>query len=134
MGDGQDAMQMKGEKIEMSAMDRTILIEKAERIVNQDRNVRYGGPEESFTTIARFWSVFLGVEISPLQVAGCMILLKLARLKKTPTHEDSVVDGIGYFACMADFLREPPAGASKLKDLIEEYCDKNPITEVGDGK
>lgn len=85
----------------MSAMDRTILIEKAERIVNQDRNAR------------------------PLQVAGCMILLKLARLKKTPTHEDSVVDGIEYFACMADFLREPPSGSqeqeSKLKDLIEEY-------------
>lgn len=109
----------------MSAMDRTILIEKAERIVNQDRNTRYGGPEESFTTIAKFWSVFLGVEVSPLQVAGCMILLKLARLKKTPTHEDSVVDGIGYFACMADFLRELPLGnqeqESKLKDLIEEY-------------
>lgn len=123
----------------MSAMDRTILIEKAERIVNQDRNARYGGPEESFTTIAKFWSVFLGVEVSPLQVAGCMILLKLARLKKTPTHEDSVVDGIGYFACMADFLREPPSAedleqGSKLKDLIEEYYDKNPITEVGDGK
>ena len=110
----------------MSAMDRTILIEKAERIVNQDRNTRYGGPEESFTTIAKFWSVFLGTEISPLQVAGCMILLKLARLKKTPTHEDSVVDGIGYFACMADFLREPSSVVdseqeSKLKDLIEEY-------------
>lgn len=105
----------------MSAMDRTILIEKAERIVNQDRNARYGGPEESFTTIAKFWSVFLGVEVSPLQVAGCMILLKLARLKKTPTHEDSVVDGIGYFACMADFLREPQEKESKLNDLIEEY-------------
>lgn len=109
----------------MSAMDRTILIEKAERIVNQDRNTRYGGPEESFSTIAKFWSVFLGTEISPLQVAGCMILLKLARLKKTPTHEDSVVDGIGYFACMADFLRESSSGSqeqeSKLKDLIEEY-------------
>lgn len=110
----------------MSAMDRTILIEKAERIVNQDRNARYGGPEESFTTIAKLWSTFLGVEVSPLQVAGCMILLKLARLKKTPTHEDSVVDGIGYFACMADFLREPPSVVdseqeSKLKDLIEEY-------------
>lgn len=123
----------------MSAMDRTILIEKAERIVNQDRNTRYGGPEESFTTIAKFWSVFLGVEISPLQVVGCMILLKLARLKKTPTHEDSVVDGIGYFACMADFLREPPSmvdseNASKLKDLVKEYYDKNTRTEVGDGK
>lgn len=108
----------------MSAMDRTILIEKAERIVNQDRNTRYGGPEESFTTIAKFWSVFLGVEISPLQVAGCMILLKLARLKKTPTHEDSVVDGIGYFACMADFLREPSSGVDleqEFKNLIEEY-------------
>lgn len=108
----------------MSAMDRTILIEKAERIVNQDRNTRYGGPEESFTTIAKFWSVFLGVEVSPLQVAGCMILLKLARLKKTPTHEDSVVDGIGYFACMADFLREPSSGVDleqEFKDLIEEY-------------
>lgn len=108
----------------MSAMDRTILIEKAERIVNQDRNTRYGGPEESFTTIAKFWSVFLGVEVSPLQVAGCMILLKLARLKKTPTHEDSIVDGIGYFACMADFLREPPSGVDleqEFKNLIEEY-------------
>lgn len=106
----------------MSAMDRTILIEKAERIVNQDRNTRYGGPEESFTTIAKFWSVFLGVEVSPLQVAGCMVLLKLARLKKTPIHEDSIVDGIGYFACMADFLREPQEGAQvKAEDLVEKY-------------
>lgn len=61
-----------------------------------------GENQQSYGDIAKLWSIVLDKEITPGQVAQCMILLKLARLMKSPKHTDSIVDIAGYAACLAE--------------------------------
>ena len=44
----------------------------------------------------------LGVDISPAQVALCMIDVKLARLAHDPAHADSAIDVAGYAALLRE--------------------------------
>lgn len=71
------------------------LFRQAEAIV---RGSRGGYPEDVFTTIARFWGTYLGIEIHPRDVAAMMILLKLARLNPDidKYNPDCAVDIMGY--------------------------------------
>ena len=47
----------------------------------------YGSILDNHTRIARLWSVLLKIEVTPEQVALCMIAVKQARLMETPDHE-----------------------------------------------
>ncbi|WP_311348264.1 DUF6378 domain-containing protein [Corynebacterium durum] len=68
--------------------------------VLNDRRKAYGRADESFGRIAILWSDVLGYQVTPQQVASCMIMLKVARLlapAKDGSHDaDSVVDIQGY--------------------------------------
>ena len=66
------------------------------------RGEEYGDTLPLFTDIARRWSVALGFDISPAQVAICLIDLKLARLSQNPIHADSIRDIAGYAAILAE--------------------------------
>jgi hypothetical protein len=66
------------------------------------RNAAYDDPGKSLSVIAARWSLTLGQEITPAQVALCMIDLKLARHKHNSTHRDSVIDVIGYAALLSE--------------------------------
>ena len=70
--------------------------ERARKIVQGDRQRAYGSPERSQERIAALWGAYLGVPVKSTDVCNMMCLLKLARLKNTPDHEDSKVDLIGY--------------------------------------
>lgn len=70
-----------------------------------DRRRRYGRATELFDAIAQRWSVTLGVEVTPAQVALCMIDVKLARLGHDPCNSDSTVDVAGYAACLHEIAR-----------------------------
>ena len=70
--------------------------------VLEERRDDYGDPAEQFRSIADRWSITLGTPITPVQVALCMIDLKLARLAYDPGHVDSVVDVIGYAALLRE--------------------------------
>lgn len=82
-------------------MTRRECLETAEHMVNGDREHDYGTPEDNFKTIAGLWSVYLGKEISSLDVAMLMALMKIARIK-AGTKPDSFVDLAGYAACGAE--------------------------------
>tara|TARA_Y100000114_G_scaffold28576_1_gene24357 strand:+ start:709 stop:1020 length:312 start_codon:yes stop_codon:yes gene_type:complete len=60
------------------------------------RNKNYGAPYSNHVDIAQIWSVLLGKDIGPEQVAMCMVAVKLSRLIHEPTHDDSWADIIGY--------------------------------------
>lgn len=87
---------------------RASVLNEANRIVNGERANTYGGPEDSFKTIAGLWEAYLTkpgktfVTISPSDVAIMLALLKVARLKNSPNHRDSWVDLAGYAACGAE--------------------------------
>ena len=76
-------------------MSARAVLDDAARVL-LDRATSYGPPASSFAAIAARWSITLGQPVTPQQVALCMIDLKLARLAHHPTHNDSVVDVIGY--------------------------------------
>lgn len=74
------------------------ILEEAHRLTHGERDKNYGTPYINHLRIAKMWSVVLGVEITPSQVALCMATVKIARLVETPDHLDSFVDGAAYIS------------------------------------
>lgn len=96
----------KGEE-KMPTTRKTIL-EAAEKCVCNDRQDQYGKPEDSFGAIADLWTAYLDVgrEITPVDVAQMMILLKVGRAKENPKHQDNWVDMAGYAACAGEIAAD----------------------------
>tara|TARA_R100001198_G_C5169567_1_gene171016 strand:- start:58 stop:324 length:267 start_codon:yes stop_codon:yes gene_type:complete len=76
-------------------MDKLQLLQKTADIIKQ-RGKDYGSILDNHTRISRLWSVLLDTNVTPEQVALCMIAVKQARLMETPDHVDSVQDILGY--------------------------------------
>lgn len=68
-------------------------------IVNGQREKSYGSPEDNFKMIAYLWSDYLEADISAVDVAMMMALLKIARISTGTFKEDSFIDLAGYAAC-----------------------------------
>ena len=85
-------------------MNGAMLLHHAAGVV-EHREQMYGPAAEGFEAIAARWSLVLGIEVSPAQVALCLIDLKLARLTRDPSHLDSIVDVAGYAACLREGTR-----------------------------
>lgn len=56
----------------------------------------YGDAVDTHTRIAQAWSAILDHQVSALDVALCMISLKLVRASCAPDHMDSYADIAGY--------------------------------------
>ena len=85
-------------------MNGAMLLQHAAGVIEHRERI-YGPPEESFAAIAARWSLVLGIDVSPAQVALCLIDLKMARLTRDPSHLDSIVDVAGYAACLREVTR-----------------------------
>jgi len=79
-------------------MTRDEFLSEAGRLINHDRNKDYGDAQRNFTDIADIWSVILNRQVTTKEVALCMIGVKMARLSKSPDHDDSWIDICGYSA------------------------------------
>ena len=88
----------------MKPIDPTLATE-AVAVVTGPRQAAYAHPRVNFQRIADLWSIVLDVDITPEQVALCMIQVKIAREMNRHTR-DNIVDLIGYSltldACMED--------------------------------
>jgi hypothetical protein len=67
-----------------------------------DRGRVYGDAAANMAKTAQLWSLVLGVDVTPVQCALCLIQLKVARLLVTPDHSDSAVDIAGYAAVLCE--------------------------------
>jgi hypothetical protein len=85
-------------------MNGAMLLQHAAGVIEHRERI-YGPPAESFDAISARWSLVLGIDVTPAQVALCLINLKLARLTRDPTHLDSIVDVAGYAACLREVTR-----------------------------
>ena len=87
---------------------RKTILEAAEACVCRDRQDTHGKPEDSFGEIADLWTAYLdiGREITPVDVAQMMILLKIARAKGNPKHADNWIDMAGYAACAGEIAAD----------------------------
>lgn len=83
-------------------MKRENVLNKAKECVCGQRELDYGTPENNFGMIAKLWSEYIGTEITAVDVAVMMILLKTARIKNGGGSGDSFVDIAGYAACAAE--------------------------------
>ena len=75
-------------------MKEKSVCEEAIRVV-KDREPLYGDPTPGYRRLAALWSAVLGIEITPQQVALCMILMKVSR-ESGKHHWDNLVDIAGY--------------------------------------
>ena len=114
-------------------MSRDEALSGAGELINGQRATDYGDAGTNFADIAKLWSPILGIEILPWQVALCMNQLKVARLLKTPSHEDSWMDGIGYLALGCELATDvdPPPTAADADEKPAQYpdltkCKENP--------
>jgi|TARA_R110000796_G_scaffold241992_1_gene363892 hypothetical protein len=77
------------------------ILKAAQNLIKGDRAEDYGDKTITHRNIAELWSDYLGHSVSAHDVAICMILLKIARLK-TKHKEDSYIDIAGYAAIAAE--------------------------------
>lgn len=86
-------------------MTRQDYLTSAAECVCKSREEQYGSPEDSFSTISKLWSVYLGYELTAEDVANMMALLKIGRISTGRHKDDSYTDAIGYLACACKRLR-----------------------------
>lgn len=107
-------------------MTRKEILEKAMSCVNGDRDEQYGKPENSFDTIAKFWTVYLNaarngeiltsaVSIKGSDVAAMLALMKVARISAGVFKADNWIDLAGYAACGGEIE------SGKLHEPISAY-------------
>lgn len=87
---------------------------EAGNIINGERQDSYGNPEDSFSIIAGYWTIYLEARcrgfivnepiVRPVDVANMMILFKQARKLGQKPCRDNYIDSIGYEAIAADRL------------------------------
>ena len=85
-------------------MNGAMLLKHAAGVVEKRRD-EYGEPEDLFEHVAARWSQVLGIRVTAAQVAVCLMDLKMARLAHDPKHLDSLVDVLGYGACLREVTR-----------------------------
>ena len=78
-------------------MTRSETLDKAKACVCGQRENEYGSPEDNFTAIAGFWSVYKGVEFTANDVAMMMALLKIALIRTGTATDDR--NGYGRQLC-----------------------------------
>jgi hypothetical protein len=85
-------------------MKRKEILAAAEGLMYGDRQEDYGAPYENHRRIAVLWSAYLGTEVSPMQVAICMALVKIARLQQNFEYskDDTFVDLAAYASIAAE--------------------------------
>ena len=79
------------------------ILEQTIRIVTGQRQQDYGDKVVNHKNIADLWSSYLNKKISPHDVAICMLLVKVARLKNRKT-KDCYVDMAGYAAIAGEII------------------------------
>lgn len=110
-------------------MDRTECLETAKNIVNGARQENYGSPESNFRNIAELWTTYFNtakntedwIDITPVDVANMMILMKMARLMNKPDHEDSWIDIAGYAANGCEISTDRKKLLPLAEAVDEEY-------------
>lgn len=89
-----------------TASIRADILDKAKDCVCGHREQDYGSPEDNFAIIAHLWSAYLGCNVSSVDVAMMMSLLKIARIKTGSGTEDSFIDLAGYAACAGEIAHK----------------------------
>jgi hypothetical protein len=83
---------------------------KAADLVSGARHDQHGDLRGNHQNISALWSAFIGVEISPMDVALMMTLLKIARTQSGTHNGDDFVDGAAYMGIAGEIAGDDSAG------------------------
>jgi len=83
---------------------RLNILEEANNVTHGERLERYGPPAENFKRISEIASAMTGKEITSEDAVLVLMAVKLARLRQSPDHRDSIVDVAGYAWCLAEVV------------------------------
>jgi len=83
---------------------RDILLSATDTI--RDRGFTYGHPADNLEHTAMLLSAYLQMPIHDYQVAGIMVLVKLARTNQSAQHVDNWVDLCSYGALAGQLATE----------------------------
>lgn len=86
-------------------MERARILDSAKEAVTKDRAATHGNPEDTFGRLAALWSAYLGVPVTAVDAALMLGLLKVARAKGNPGHDDNFIDLAGYAACAGELAK-----------------------------
>ena len=82
----------------MDQLNTKDLLTTAMKLVGGDRHKDYGDKVKNHNNIAKLWSAYKDVEITPHDVAIMMVLLKIARTKLGAVSSDTYIDGSAYMS------------------------------------
>ena len=74
------------------------ILRQAADLIDGNRATTHGDMAITQRNIAALWSAYLGREVTAIQVAMMMALLKIARTKTGAANEDDPRDAAGYLA------------------------------------
>ena len=77
------------------------LLKETIKVITGPREKEYGDKYNNHANISKLWGSYLGYKISPHDVAICMALVKIARLKHRRA-KDCYIDIAGYAAIAAE--------------------------------
>jgi hypothetical protein len=78
------------------------IVNEALQLIHGDRQEAYGDAKENNSRIAALWSAYLGLNVTAVDVAKMMVLLKLSRSRQR-YHKDNYVDAVAYLLLAEDF-------------------------------
>ena len=87
-------------------MTRPEILDTAKKCVCGDREQDYGTPEKNFGTIAALWTAYKGIELTAVDVAAMLSLVKLGRIASGHGKADNWIDLAGYAACGGEIESE----------------------------
>ena len=82
------------------------ILKTAASLVGGDRAKQHGDYVVLHERVADLWGSYLGADVTPEQVAFCMVLLKIARSEVGRPNPDDGVDATAYTAIWASISEE----------------------------
>ena len=82
------------------------ILKTAASLVGGDRAKQHGDYVVLHERVADLWGSYLGADVTPAQVAFCMVLLKIARSEVGGPNPDDGVDATAYTAIWASISEE----------------------------
>lgn len=80
-------------------MTRQEILAAAEKCVCGDRERDYGSPAKNFSAAAELCGAYLGIELTPDDVAVILALVKISRIQRGEcVKDDTYIDLAGYAA------------------------------------
>ena len=124
-------------------MTRPEILDAAKKCVCGDREQDYGTPEKNFGTIAALWTAYKSIELTAVDVAAMLSLVKLGRIASGHGKSDNWIDLAGYAACggeiesanshaPADSTHKPTQ--AELEDLFDSEECVCGLTSVAKGE